>query len=234
MKLTDLCGIGPQIGRRLNELGIMNFKQLREFPIMELVDEFSAGGKSGSVVDSLGFWLHEAAFGRDASALCTEEEDPKSVGHSYTLPKDTFDVILMRRYLLGMSEKVAWRLRRDRFVAQAISTFVRYGDFSGNGKQHVFAEPTADGFQLFQIAWRLLESVRDRRKPVRLLGISASHLSHRSAPISLFRKEQKNLSILSALDKIQHRYGSKSWTRAYLLPIVFKDRASGLSYDHEL
>ena len=38
VQLTDLCGIGPRMGRRLNDLGIRNFKQLREFPREELVD----------------------------------------------------------------------------------------------------------------------------------------------------------------------------------------------------
>ncbi|OGL63126.1 hypothetical protein A3C09_01345 [Candidatus Uhrbacteria bacterium RIFCSPHIGHO2_02_FULL_47_44] len=224
VQLTDLCGIGPRMGRRLNDLGIRNFKQLREFPREELVDEFS----------SYGYWLHEAAYGRETSEVSIEEEDPKSVGHSYTLPKDTFDPVLMQRYLLGMCEKVAWRMRRDGFVANAVSTYVRYGDFSGNGKQHVFKEATADGLRLFEIAWGLLEKIRDRSKPVRLLGVSTSHLSHTSAPNSLFQKEQKNLSVLSALDKIQTRYGSKAWTRASLLPIAFQNRASGLGYDHEL
>lgn len=224
VKLTDLCGIGRRMGQRLNELGITSFKRLREFPLKELIDEFG----------SYGHWLHEAAHGREAFEMNIEEEDPKSVGHSYTLPKDTLDRVLMQRYLLGMCEKVAWRMRRDGFVANAVSTYVRYGDFLGNGKQLVFRESTADGLRLFEIAWGLVEKIRDTSKPVRLLGISASHLSHTSAPNSLFKKEQKHLSVLSALDKIQHRYGSKSWTRASLLPIAFQERASGLGYDHEL
>jgi DNA polymerase-4 len=226
VKLTELCGIGHQMGKRLNNLGITTFKGLREFPLNELIDEF----------DSYGMWLHEAAHGREigGSDVNPKEEDPKSIGHSYTLPTDTFDPVLMQRYLLGMCEKVAWRMRRDKFVANAVSIQIRYGDFSSHSKQHVFKESTADGLRLFEIAWRLVEIIRDKSKPVRLLGISASHLTHASAPNSLFKKEQKHLSVLSALDKIQSRYGSKSWTRASLLPIAFQDRASGLGYDHEL
>ncbi len=224
VNLNDLCGIGPRISHRLNELGIRNFKQLREFPLNELINAFQ----------SYGMWLHEAAHGRETFEITVEDVDPKSVGHSYTVPKDTSDPVLMQRYLLGMCEKVAWRMRRDGFVANAVSTYVRYGDFSGNGKQHVFREPTADGLRLFEITWNLLEKIRDRNKLVRLLGISASHLSHATAPNSLFKKEQKRLSVLSALDKIQTRYGSKSWTRASLLPIAFQNRANGLGYDHEL
>lgn len=224
MKLDDVCGIGPRICERLNQLGITNFKRLREFPLKELVDEFN----------SYGFWLHEAAFGRDTAELCVEEQYPKSIGHSYTLPKDTFDETIMKRYLLGMCEKVAWRLRRDGFVARSVSTFVRYDNFSENRKQLVFTEPIADGFVLYKIAWKLIDSVRDHTKPIRLLGITASHLSRSYQTIPLFKKEQKMVSVLSALDNLQYRYGDRAWTRASLLPIEFKIRSSGLRYDHEM
>ncbi len=246
VQLTDLCGIGPRMGKRLNELGITSFKLLREFPLKDLTLEFH----------SYGIWLHEAAHGREVKIqnIHSEEEAPKSIGHSFTFPKDTLNATIMQRYLLSLCEKVAWRLRCAGFVANAVSTHIRYGDFSGNDKQHVFREPTADGLRLFEIAWRLIDSVRDKNKPVRLLGISASHLictSDSKPTMSLFsaggarlpvgqgsafggKKEQKSLSVLSALDKIQLRYGSNAWTRASLLPIMFQDRASGFGYDHEL
>ncbi len=233
-KLNDLCGIGSRTAKRLNGLGIMNFKQLREFPIKELVDEF----------DSLGFWLHEAAHGRNDSEVNSEETDPKSIGHSYTLPHDTFDTALVRRYLLGMCEKVAWRLRRDGFVAQTLSVYIRYGDFSGAGKQCVLKESLSNGLDLFHVTWRLIESVRDPSQPIRLIGITTFHLSRSKPTMRLFsteagsvfgeKKEQKTVSVLSALDKLQHRYGDKAWTRASLLPIELKERSSGFHYDHEL
>jgi len=224
MHLSDVCGIGPRTTRALNELGIYTFQQLREYPVNELQ----------SIFHSYGIWLHNAAFGKDTTPLNILEAEPKSIGHSYTLPENTFDKVRMQRYLLGMCEKVAWRLRRDRFVAKSVSVFVRYGDFSGNGKQHVFKEPLSDGLSLFRLSWRLLERVRDPLKPVRLLGVSVSHISHAILSRSLFAKEQKMHSVLSALDKIQYRYGSNAWTRASLLCTHFKTRSSGLAYDHEL
>ncbi len=233
-KLDDVCGIGSHTAKHLNNLGIMNFKQLREFPLKSLVEEFSGGAGSASGGDSLGFWLHEAAYGRDDSELDLEETDPKSVGHSYTLPNDTFDETTIRRYLLGMCEKVAWRLRRDKFFAQGISVYVRYGDFSGAGKQHTMKESLSNGLDLFRVAWKLIEFIRDPSRPVRLLGISASHLSRSKQSMSLFKKEQKTVSVLSALDALQHRYGNRVWTRASLLEIEFKERSSGFRYDHEL
>jgi len=227
--LDNLCGIGNGTHQKLSRLGITTFKHLREYPLEILIQEFQ----------SYGYWLHEAAHGRDNSEMQTETKDPKSVGHSYTLPHDTWDPLVMQQYLLGMCEKIAWRLRRDGFVSKNISIHIRYGDFSGHGKQSILHQAHADGFQFFQTAWKLVDALRDPQKPVRLLGVSASKLSRTSpkTTTSLFKtetkKEQKNASILSALDKIQEKYGQHAWTRASLLPITFHDRTSGLGYDHE-
>ena len=223
-ELNDVCGIGRSMVKRLHNLGINTFKQLREFPLTELIDEF----------DSYGYWLHHAAHGRGDDELQTEAEDPKSVGHSYTLPFDTLDSAEIKRYLLGLAEKVAWRLRRDEFAAQTLSVYVRYDDFSSAGKQCAFKEASSSGLDLFHAAWNLIDKFRDPTKPIRLIGISTSNLSQRKNQISIYKKEQKMHSVLSALDTLQHRYGSSIWTRASLIPIEFKERSSGFRYDHEL
>ncbi|NQV88828.1 MAG: DNA polymerase IV [Parcubacteria group bacterium] len=154
-ELDDLCGIGHRIKHRLNALGVETFKQLREFPINDLVDEFK----------SYGTWLHAAAHGHDSSAVVSSTQKGirtmhstgvKSYGHSYTLPQNTHDLLVIKRYLLGLADKVAWRMRRDKTLARRVSVFVRFGDFTGHGEQRTFNEPTANGLKLFQIAWRIL------------------------------------------------------------------------------
>ncbi len=236
--LQDLCGIGPRIERRLNELGIFTFKQLRESPLELLKEELKGYGE----------WLHEAAHGRESSNILTSIQngvaasktattragDPKSVGHSYTLPKDTHDLLEAKRYLLRLADKVAWRLRRDGLLARRIRTYVRYGDFSGIGQQRIFQEPTADGLELFQNAWKILVDNYNPEHPIRLVGISASELSRGPEQPSLFPKPQKVRRTTKALDKIQYRYGSSAWTRATLVNTKIKARSSGFHFDHEV
>lgn len=222
--LQDLCGIGPRIYRRLNRLGIRNFRELREYPAEGLIAEFK----------SYGLWLHRAAHGIDDSPVDPREDEPKSVGHSYTMPAGADDEHAARRYLLCLADKVAWRLRRDGYQAHCITAYIRYGDFTGVGKQRRFKEPIMDGLSLFKIAWGLIEEVRDDMKPIRLVGLSASQLTNGGEQQPLFKKERKMMNILPALDKIQTRYGTNAWTRASLLPIEFKPRSSGFHFDHEV
>jgi len=231
-QLDDLCGIGPRIKRRLNALGIETFKQLREFPPDDLEYEFK----------SYGTWLHAAAHGHDSSAVISStqkgirtmhSQEVKSYGHSYTLPQNTHDPLVLKRYLLGLADKVAWRMRRDNTLARRVSAFVRFGDFTGHGEQRTFKEPTANGLKLFQIAWRIISS-QTTHTPVRLVGLSASQLSKGPEQPPLFKKDRKMISVFSSLDKLQHRYGSGVWKRASTLPVEFKSRSSGFHYDHEV
>lgn len=237
--LEDLCGIGPRIHERLCALGITNFKQLREFPLENLEREFH----------SYGVWLHEAAWGRDSSVIVSPtrggvrgagDAEAKSYGHSYTLPQNTDDPCTLKRYLFGLADKVAWRMRRDGVTARRVTAFVRFGDpstslgagFTGHGEQRTFHEPTADGMRLFQVAWKILEPVG--LIDVRLVGLSASLLSRGVTQPSLFKKEQRMATVLSALDELQTRYGSGIWKRGSTLPVEFKSRSSGFHFDHEI
>ncbi len=268
VELEDICGIGPRIARRLNMLGVYTIKQLQKCPLEKLVNEFK----------SYGFWLHNAAYGRDdvlvgrdslparllpgkavktldalssfallrratedRPGVCPSETHNaltgvtpthlKSMGHSYTLPRDTHDPLEMKRYLLGLADKVGWRLRKDGYVSRQIATYVRYGDFTGTGQIKRFSEPTADGLRLFQVAWSLIKKIRDPTKPVRLLGLSAGRLSRGAEQIPLFPKDQKMRGMISALDQVQARFGNHAWTRASLLNVEFKERSSGFHYD---
>lgn len=221
VELENFCGIGPRISRRLTNLGIIAPKQLRNFPLHRLVNEFK----------SYGYWLHEAAHGRDNTPLFLEDEPAKSMGHSYTLPHDVWEPLEMKRNLLGLADKVGWRLRRDNFVAREVSTYVRYGDFTGNGSVKRIHEPTGDGLQLFKIAWSMMRQFRNPHKPVRLLGVTAGRLSDDPEQIPLFPKDKKMREVIHALDKIQTRYGNHSWTRASLLKTKFRARSSGFHYD---
>ncbi len=221
-ELEDISGIGRRTQEHLADLGIFTVEQLRRYPRELLVQEFK----------SWGWWLHEAAFGRDDSPVASSEAAPKSVGHSYTMPRDLDDPRDIKRQLLALADKVAWRLRRDGLVARSVSAYVRFGDLGGFGREHRFAEPTSDGAKLAEIGWSLIKNDLDH--PVRLIGITASQLCTGAEARSLFKKEQRLLSATSALDKIQSRYGSGSWTRASLLGVEFKTRSSGWHYDHEL
>lgn len=223
-ELEAICGIGPRIERRLNAMGVSSVRALRQIPLHDLLDEFK----------SYGYFLYFAARGIGDDEVSDEKDPPKSVGHSYTFPHDLLTDDEIKKNLLALCDKVAWRMRRDGFIANHLSVYARYGDFGSVGTGKQYREPMEDGLDLYKNAWALLDRMRDPHQGIRLLGVSASGLIHTNMPKALFPKQEKIHQVLKALDKIQDRYGSGIWQRASTLGTIFKERTSGWHYDHEV
>lgn len=220
--LEAICGVGPRIATRLHEMGIVSTATLQKTPLPQLVHEFK----------SYGHFLYLAARGIGDDEVIENEEPPKSIGHSYTFPHDLRSPKEIKKNLLALCDKVAWRMRRDGYIATRLSVYVRYQDFGGIGTERRYKEPMADGLDLFRNAWRLVETARNPNYGIRLLGVSASGIVHAEMPKSLFPKPEKMKSVLKSLDAIQTRYGSGIWQRAATMGTIFKERTSGWHYDH--
>lgn len=221
-QLQDVCGIGPRIESRLYNLGIMSMRALLATPLTKLTQEFKSYGQ----------FLYLVARGKGDDIVNSEPADPKSIGHSYTYPHDLLSQGEIRKNMLGLCDRVAWRMRRDGFIATHLSIYAKYADGRGVSTQKRFKEPMEDGLMIYRSAWPLLDAIRDDNRGIRLLGVSASGLIKTKMPNSLIPKDRKTRKVLFALDKIQARYGSGTWKRASTLNTVFKERTSGWHYDH--
>jgi DNA polymerase IV len=222
--MRAICGIGPRIESRLHEMGISSMNSLKKTPLEQLVNEFK----------NYGYFLYFAARGIGNDEVDDAKKLPKSVGHSYTFPSDLETTVELQTNLLALCDKVAWRMRRDGFTANRISIYARYGNFGGVGCERRFKEPMTDGLALYKNAWKLIDSIRNPHKGIRLLGISASGLTTQKMPKSLFPKPEKIHQTLRALDTLQARYGNGIWQRAATINTTFKERTSGWHYDHEV
>lgn len=222
--LQAICGIGPRIAKRLERMGASTVSALRGLSLPNLVREFK----------SYGYFLYFAARGVGDDHVEPNEAPPKSIGHSYTYPHNLTCEREIKKNLLVLCDKVATRMRRDGFIANHLSVYVRYDDMGGVGTQKQYYEPMEDGLDLYKNAWRLVERIRDPNIGIRLLGVSARGLTKARMPLNLFKKQQKVGRVLKALDVVQERYGSGAWQRAATVGTVFKERTSGWHYDHEV
>ncbi len=220
--LADFCGIGRQTEKRLAELGVTSVDTLRTVPRARLIELFKSYGE----------WLHDASFGQATDVLKDDTLPAKSIGHSYTFPHDLQTLPEVKKNLLAMADKVAWRLRQQKMVAKRITAYVRYGDFGGDGSARLLNVPVSDGLTISQNAWQLLAPQLELERGVRLLGVSVSELQNVALPTSLFRKEQRMQQVVTALDSVQTKFGADAWRRASTLQTSFRERTSGWHYDH--
>lgn len=222
--LADFCGIGRRMEKRLEAIGVTSVETLCTMSRARLVELFK----------SYGAWLADAAQGISHDPVDGAEAPPKSIGHSYTFPKDLLTTVDVRKNLLALSDRVGWRLRKQGLVATRVSAYVRYGDFTSDGSARLLGEPITDGLDIGKNAWALLAPKLDLNRGVRLIGVGVSELREAPPPTSIFPKERKIQRVVRALDRVQTRYGTDSWRRGTTATTSFRERTSGWHYDHEL
>lgn len=222
--LAAICGIGPNTVKKLHTIGITTLQTLQETPLHILTKHFKSHAT----------FLHLVSHGKGDDHVSTTQNQPKSISHSYTFPQNLFSESQIKQQLLALCDKVAWRMRKDGYVANKISVYVRYASMTGQGKQKQLHIPIHDGLSIYRQAWHLLTKIRDAEQPIRLLGVSASELQTSVIPPSLFHQERSTKNIYKALDKLQEKYGSHAWKRAATLHTTFRQRVSGWHYDHEM
>ncbi|MBU1132608.1 DNA polymerase IV [Patescibacteria group bacterium] len=211
IKLTDFCGIGRQLEKRLDALGINSVSKLKDYPLHNLINEF------GNVA---GHRLHDMSFGIDFDPVVSylNEYEPKSVSRAYTLPRNTWEIEEILAVLMHLCEKAGRELRRKKLSAKTLIFYLRYADFSHGGARKTLPRYVNDSFEIYQIGECLLKKI-NLKKPVRLIGLWLTNLSPSSQQIPLWREERKKQKLIPFLDKINDIYGELTIKPAFLLKL---------------
>jgi DNA polymerase-4 len=207
LEVQELCGIGPKTTAKLNALGIKTCAELGRYPERELVCIFGV----------IGAHLHKMGLGEDDAPVMTYFHEPptKSMGHSFTLDRDTRNPAHIRRHLLQLSEQVGRRLRADNYAGRTISLVLRYADFSTFVRQHSRREFIDDGYRIYAAALKLFEELYQPPRLVRLLGVSVSNLVRNLKQASIFDTIRTD-ALSQTIDRLNNRHGEFSISRATL------------------
>jgi DNA polymerase-4 len=192
-------GIGGQLSEKFKSLGIHTAKQLGDADVMTLTGHF---GVLGRVYKNIG-------LGRDYSPVKSyhDKTPVKSVGHSHTLPKDTYDLDVIKSYMLMLCEKTASRLREYKLMGRTMFLMIRWGDFDMMGHRITMKHYFNAGTEMCENAWKIFERELPLKKPVRLIGLSISNLSACDKQQYLFDDMQKRQKLLEVMDEINIKYG---------------------------
>ncbi len=207
LPVQELCGIGPKTQEKLNRLGIKTCGELGRYPEKQLNGIFGINGSH----------LKRMGQGNDENPVLPYVHEPatKSMGHSFTLDKDTRDLAEIRRHLLQLSEQVGRRLRKDNFAGRTVSLVLRYADFSTFIKQHSLKQYIDDGLRIHQVGMKLFGELYQPPRLVRLLGISVSGLVRDLKQTTAFENSRAG-SLFESLDSVNDKYGEFSVARARL------------------
>ncbi len=216
LPVEDLLFVGHSAKEKLHRFGITTIGRLAAADPEFLKSVF---GKTGAE-------LHARANGIDDSAVRVygDLDKPKSIGNSFTFPRDLESEEDLHVGLRALADKVASRLRRHGAKGAIVTLTVRTPDLKTVTRQAALADPTDLSDELFDAALELLIRHFKPGVPIRLLGISASRLSFANEPceqLSLFESEtQKRKKLFqkeTAVDRVRARFGKSALLRGVIL-----------------
>jgi len=204
LPVNSLCGIGPQLKEQLSSIGIRTCGELGRFPQEFLFGKF---GVIGPVLKRMGQGIdHAPVLAIDAPDIT------KSMGHSYTLPHDIYDLREVKKYLLWLSERVGRRLRREGFQGSAIHLWLRFSDRTCFNRQRTYGYFMDDGQDIYREALKTFETVGSmwKEKGIRLMGVTVSGLKQTGHELWLLEEYKKNRRLREAMDAINDKFGEFS------------------------
>ncbi len=201
LAVTELPGLGGKTGAQLVALGIRTLGDLQQMPAAHLSQLFGKSGES--------YW--QRANGIDNTPIEPFSER-KSISKETTFEHDVTDLAYLKTIIRAMAEKVAFKLRKNKFTTGCVTIKIRYGGFDTFTKQASLPY-TADDKKIMVMAVALFDQLYAQR-PVRLVGVRVSNLIHAKPQANLFEDAAKQVKLYQAIDQLKQKHGNLAVARA--------------------
>ena len=205
LPVAELFMVGRRSLPKFQKMGIKTIKDLAQKDEAQMVKVF---GKYGKMI-----W--EYANGIDNSEVNFEEEKPKGIGNSITLPYDYADIEKLEEVLVALVEQVAYRLRCHKMLAEVVNVQIKTNEFKVYSHQKKLMMPTDNTKIILDEAKKLLHELYDKT-PIRLIGVRVDKLCEsKELQLSLFdNTSNKQTKIDKVVDELKQKYGYDKVTRA--------------------
>lgn len=208
--LREMWGIGRQVEKTLNSMGIFSVGQLARYDLEKLEKKFGIMGNQ----------LYYHAWGVDFSEMGGAPiiEGQISFGKSQILMRDYKEEHEIKSVILEMCEEVARRARNRRKAGRTVNLSITYSkDEFGGGfhRSRTIAEPTNITMELYRVCLELFDE-NYQGKTVRQIAISLGNIvDDQQMQLSLFELNRwKKHELGYTVDRIRKRFGSGALLRA--------------------
>lgn len=163
MDIAKFHGVGKKTVEILHQIGVFTGADLLEISEITLIDRFGR----------FGFDLYRKARGIDNSPV-KSNRIRKSIGKEKTYSKILSLDEDIKKELTLLSEKVALSLQKYEKSGKIVILKIRYADFSTLTKRKTLNQQTQDSEEIAQSIIQLYETLSDKDKGVRLLGVTVT------------------------------------------------------------
>lgn len=198
LSIRKIPMVGEVTFNLLSRIGIRHIQTLSEMPALVLQQMI---GKNG-----LELW--KKANGIDDKPVEPYRER-KSLSTERTFEQDSIDIPAIQSLLIGMVEKLAFKLRQEQWLTSTVVVKIKYANFDTEPKQCKIPYTSADHV-LIAVVKDLFNQLYQRRMRLRSVGIQFSGLVRGTYQINLFEDTQEMMSLYQAMDKIKNRFGTNA------------------------
>ena len=207
ISVLELCGINRGIGAFLAKRGIFTCGEVKKIPISVLGRRFGNPGRR--------IWY--MCQGKDPEKVKNNTKTPKTIGHGKIMPPNTRSKNVIYMYLIHMSEKVAYRLRKNTLCAQKFLIGLKTSKGWIGCKQTKTAFPTNNGGEISALCKRILNQYWNG-EDIYQVQVTALDLREEKGQIDLFNENNDRYHQLNTvIDCVNQRYGEFTLASAKLL-----------------
>jgi nucleotidyltransferase/DNA polymerase involved in DNA repair len=215
LHVSRMWGAGKKTIVKLEQAGIHTIGDLAALPLDVLKSKF---GK-------LGEHFHHLAKGQDNRDV-HPEHGVKSVSNEITFSHDITDINQLDKTLLQLTEKVAYRLRKQDLKGRTIHLKLRYEGFETHTRNRTLKHKTANTEIIHKNIMELFKAAYQTNRRVRLLGVGVSGFAGQTVTqLSMFDKPDDRDSPLDEVaDLVKSKFGRNSISRAASMRTKKNDR----------
>ena len=143
-------------------------------------------------------------------------EAHKSIGNSVTFSRDLVGSEDWKTAVVALSDKVSSRLRKTGILAGGMRLEIKDSGFQTISRQRNFPYPVSNANDLASMALSILKKEWTADKPIRLLQLTAIHLTYPvpEEQLTLFpdsdTNREKAEKVGETIDKIRNKYGDRA------------------------
>src|ERR1700675_4931602 len=197
LPVRKIPGIGKVTERALRALGIETVQQIAAQPQERLEEIFGRWGTA----------LYRKARGGDSYEFVVDAE-PKSISQNHTFNEDTDDSAALTAVLSHLSQKACKRLREAGLAARTVTLTIRYQGFDTHTRSKTLAESASLDSGISAVFQELFLHHLDRKRKVRLLGVTLSAFTHGEQQLDLLQtgEREKLEKLTQVADRLRDRF----------------------------
>lgn len=208
LPVRELFSVGAATAEKLEKAFIKTIGDLAKIDVQTL---------KALLGEKLGVQLHRFANGIDDSEVSGLRDKAKGYSNSITLEYDVKSIQEAHKILLALADSTAMRMRADAGKAFCVSVTVRDVDFNDKSHQRKILYPTDITLEIFDVCKSLINELWDRKKALRLIGVSLTDITFEDeVQLSFFDegKRDKSRAVDKAVDDIRKKFGKNTIVRA--------------------